>query len=580
MENSIYFECSRLRLAAQQLARVLREDKGARIGQCTVISCKVHYYQLHKPEEVHILRKYDAGKTFYHRKDIGKIYHADVFHQCGFVDPKMLAQTIKEAICVYHEQCQIKIGEKVNCTHSIFMNPDLIDIQTSGGGGRITGSLNYGKKASLCKAHENHVHITGMLLSEDLTGLFYVVQAVENAILASNLELRRNERILYINSESGAEEDFSAYTTDSDSCLREKNLTELSPVTKQQQEIKDSEDLKKDIDNSTDIKEFLNKTEDQNRLSKGLTKGDSDDQMLVGMDGKGIIKLEGHTITIDRREYSKEYEEYLERNLVEVEEQLRRMQKLNKQASIKSNNAKHVSQWKNGHKGRRIIQKVGQEALVELGIAETVYAAVRRMAEEKKADFQITEEDLQHYIRHRSKEREICLIIDASASMEGKRINAAKALAHQLLFTTPDRISVVTFQEQRADVRVPLTRNYRQVEQGLRNIKACGSTPLALGLKAGLQHLKRAKACHPTIILITDGLPDSPDCTTQESINDAITVAREIKKAGYDFIAIGLKPFHNHLAQLSEAAGGTIYIVDELKKQSLNDAIFLQQSHC
>lgn len=79
------------------------------------------------------------------------------------------------------------------------------------------------------------------------------------------------------------------------------------------------------------------------------------------------------------------------------------------------------------------------------------------------------------------------------------------------------------------------------------------------------KHLKRAKACYPTMILITDGLLDCPKRTTHEAINDAMAGARDIKKAGYDFIAIGLKPHNNQLAQLSEAAGGTVYIVNELK---------------
>lgn len=206
MENDILFHFSNisfeeLSVVAGQLAILLSQDQGARIGQSTVISCKMHYYRLHNPEEAYILQKYDAGRIFYNRKDTGKIFHADVFHQCGLVDPKMLAQSMRQGICVYNELSR-KMEQTMDCANHARIDPDLIDIQTAGGGGRITGALDYGKKTALCKAHENHVHIAGMAPG-NMTGLFYIIQAAENAILESGLELRCNEKIFHVNKGGG-----------------------------------------------------------------------------------------------------------------------------------------------------------------------------------------------------------------------------------------------------------------------------------------------------------------------------------------------------------------------------------------
>lgn len=67
---------------------------------------------------------------------------------------------------------------------------DFVDIQTSTGGGRITGNLNFGKKLSLRKAHINHVHLTIMIPPVHLACLIYIILAVEEFILSCNLELR------------------------------------------------------------------------------------------------------------------------------------------------------------------------------------------------------------------------------------------------------------------------------------------------------------------------------------------------------------------------------------------------------
>ena len=86
-------------------------------------------------------------------------------------------------------------------------------------------------------------------------------------------------------------------------------------------------------------------------------------------------------------------------------------------------------------------------------------------------------EDLHCLEPKKSQTLNICLLIDASASMAGERMRSAKYLAQHLLLATRDRVAVIVFQEREARLVVPFTRNVARVQQGLLEIKPYGLTP-------------------------------------------------------------------------------------------------------
>ena len=550
-----------LRSAAEKLLVLLEAHQGVRIGECSVISRKVHMYDPQEPQVLQILQNADAGQSFYHCKDLGRILHIDIFHQCGIIDPKLVAASLISAISIYNENHVFAGGSNIN--------PDRIDIQTGGGGGRITGKLSYGRKPSLCKAHENHVHIAATLPNELLSGVFYIVHAVEKAILASNLELRCNERIVHINNRSNAKVDVSEFSAETDSLLREDNDMMLSAqeqsqpneseasensevYNKNHNEILNPEDLSNDNSNHS--------KKDSNGLAK-VNHRECDEQIMVEMSEQGNIYVYAHptldkAVTIDNNTS--------QQNLTKIEYYLRSVQTNGKQPNSLSNNSRLSQGQVNQEASHRVTKKVGEEKIAELNISETVHAAACRKALESKTAFSFIKSDLRHFIRKQRQGNDICLVIDASSSMDGKRLNAAKAFARQILSRIRGRVGIITFQDNEAQIKVPFTRNRNQLDKGLQSITASGRTPLALGLNAGIQQLKRAKSDHGIIILITDGLPDSPDKTTQQSIDDALLAAKSIKKYGYRFIAIGLKPHQDYLLYLSQEAGGITYVFDEI----------------
>lgn len=564
-------------IPAKRLAQIIGQNMGARIGDSTVVSQKLHTYHPNKPQEIQIVCNADAGQVFYHRQIPGQVYHLDIFHECGLVDQTKVAKALRQAINAYNFNYAMANMLVFNSErHSV--NPDAIDIQTGAGGGRITGSLNYGQKLSLRKAHENHVHISAMISEQHLVSLFYMVRAVEDVIQASQLELRRNERIVHTSGGTG-KADMSAYSDHSDSFLQQKNINQMGSAVRKHQFIQDAVDLTDDFDTLEDAKDFLQEIDGKttsSRLVRRLEQKGCSEKVMSRLSGMGII--ETHDGKPQLTQYGAEFASFLTRNMPEVEAHLRQVLRLLKPVDKQ---AGHCPQpipslagysWHVLHTMQNDDHQSG-----ELAISETVTAAARRMVEEKSNCLAISAKDLQYQSHRRNKKADICLLIDASASMSGQRIMAAKFLARHLLLSTPDRIGVITFQENTAQVQVQLTRDYRVVEKSLHEIRAFGSTPLSLGLKASLKYLKEVKAHNPLVILITDGIPTLAD-TTKDPLADALLAAGDIKREGIGFTCIGLQPHKNYLTQLAENAGGTMYVVEELEKQILVKAAWQERN--
>lgn len=205
---------TRLAQAAAVIGQVFAAGEGMRLGQSAVLSTKVHAFDSHRPEHVQILINSDAGKILYHRKNSGDICHLDIFHQCAQVDHRFIAYYLYQAIAKYN-----KLADKqIEFACEGIVNPDFVDIQTAVGGGRITGNLNGGQKLSLRRVHENHVHIALRLVPTDYMCLFYIVAAVEAALIDLGVELRCNEGIFYVDSPE-FQEGLSPYSDQTDSLL-------------------------------------------------------------------------------------------------------------------------------------------------------------------------------------------------------------------------------------------------------------------------------------------------------------------------------------------------------------------------
>jgi len=552
LDNSNFF--NKILLVSADLAAIIHKNMGMRVGQSTVCSQKLHTFDLKTPQEVNILQDIDAGQTFYHRKEPGSIYHLDIFHECGLVDHHIAAALIRAAVELYNGY----YGEYIVNDPDNKVEADLFDIQTGTGGGRITGSLDYGKKMSLRKGHRNHVHITMALPQKHVACTVYVIMAVENAILSCNLELRRNEKVNNVKSNGKGKIDLSAYADQSDSLLQRNNSNKIY----------DTDEKKQDIAgfmgkfNTAQVSKIS--TNNHNNNGQKPTGDVNSIRGVEGLADRGIIELNDNCESLIKS--GKQVKHFFEQYLPEIEIHLQQVIRNAKYFFDQTGGSKKLQNKLSCHGGQDDSHniKVGHE-YGEVNISESISAAARRMVASNDKIFKITHADLRYMTKRKRQKIEFCILIDASSSMEGQRIHAAKQLAKFLFLSTADPISVIAFQENKAWVQVPFTRDLQQLEERLEEIKAYGETPLALGLTACIQYLEKSSVHNPLIILITDGVPTSGTITS-DPVHDALEVAKRIKFKKYGFTCIGLKPHLNYLNQLAKIAGGSIYAVDELER--------------
>lgn len=556
-----------LSAAAYVLKTCFAADKGARIGQSTVASRKVHTMRPDHPEMVTVLSGSDAGRVFYQRRREGEVCHLDIFHECGLVDHQQVAAALRQAVDIYNYHFGV-------CRLEFFGSPetavsaDFIDVQTGTGGGRITGGLTYGRKLTLRQAHGNHVHVAAALPGEHQTCLFYLVMAVESVVTGCGLELRRNEGIDH-RAGGGSPVDMSPYSDHTDSFLRQKEAAMPEAIAHHQYR-QDLTELADDFDAVQDVRDTLADAEEGCReglFNYRLEKRGCGPEALRRLAGLGLLTVKDGKVALS--DYGRAFLAHLREHLPDMEAYLRQSFRLLQPLGVSPRASRLAPELKSGGGGRRLLLPCAAgERQGELAVAETVNAAARRAVAEGQAGLRVTPADLHEFVRRQRPRTEICLVIDASASMAGQRIRAAKFLARHLLLANPDKLSLITFQEDRVEVVLPFTRDWRQGEESLKRIVPVGSTPLASGLQGCIDYLVTTGIRKPLILLISDGVP-TVAAISRDPVADALAVAAEIKRRGYGFACIGLKAHRRFLAALAEKAGGRIYMLEELEKRAL-----------
>ena len=168
----------------------------------------------------------------------------------------------------------------------------------------------------------------------------------------------------------------------------------------------------------------------------------------------------------------------------------------------------------------------------------------------------------------RRRPMDVCLLIDASASMAGSRIHAARHLARHVFYSCRDRVSVLTFQDRDVTAHVVRARSARALETGLASVRPRGLTPMAAGIEQAVKLLERKGGSRTMLVLLTDGIP-TMNSYTSDPARDALTAARRIRSAGIPFTCIGLSPNKSFLKRLTQEACGTLYLVEEFDRDLL-----------
>lgn len=159
-------------------------------------------------------------------------------------------------------------------------------------------------------------------------------------------------------------------------------------------------------------------------------------------------------------------------------------------------------------------------------------------------------------------------VVDASGSSALHRLAEAKGAVELLLadcYVRRDRVAVLAFRGQGADLLLPPTRSLARAKRSLAGLPGGGGTPLAAALDAarGLAESVRRAGDTPVVVMLTDGRANiardgSPG--RERAGQDALAAAAALRACGASALLLDTSPQPQAGAQLLAQRMGAAYL--------------------
>jgi magnesium chelatase subunit D len=179
-------------------------------------------------------------------------------------------------------------------------------------------------------------------------------------------------------------------------------------------------------------------------------------------------------------------------------------------------------------------------------------------------------------------DRLLIFAVDASGSAALARLAEAKGAVELLLseaYARRDHVALISFRGDSAEVLLPPTRSLVQTKRRLAELPGGGGTPLASGLKLGLETALTAnrKGLSPVIIVLTDGRSNvalDGSANRKQAAEDAKAMALQIATQRIDAIVIdtGRRP-ERSLHELALSLRGHYVSLPRADAQSLSATV-------
>jgi magnesium chelatase subunit D len=236
-------------------------------------------------------------------------------------------------------------------------------------------------------------------------------------------------------------------------------------------------------------------------------------------------------------------------------------------------------------RGRYIMARPANGDHTDIAFDATLRAAApfQRAREGQKSQtgmaYALQKTDLQRKVRVRKTANLILFVVDASWSMAvSERMSATKGAIMSLLtdaYQRRDRVGLIVFQKDRAQMILPPTNSVVLAKQALVSIPVGGKTPLSAGLMLAYETFHREKALHPDVIplmiLLTDGA-GNVSVGSKPPQEEAHQIADLIKQEQIKSVTINMEhvAFDQGLAtKLAERLGGPCYTLAQMKAELL-----------
>ena len=227
-----------------------------------------------------------------------------------------------------------------------------------------------------------------------------------------------------------------------------------------------------------------------------------------------------------------------------------------------------------GARGRLVGDRPPAGALQSVAVGATIRAAATRRASEPDSGQLVTPADLREAVKEQRAGNLVILAVDASGSMGAEtRMEAAKAAVLGLLldaYQRRDRVALVTFRGDEAEVVLRPTGSVEVARARLTDLPTGGRTPLAAGIHTALT-LAQHPGDRPLLVLVSDGRATA-DPDGQDPLVAAKEAAAEVRRRKVPAVVVDAEDGHTRLglaAELAEAMGARYLTLPQLSAASV-----------
>lgn len=253
-----------------------------------------------------------------------------------------------------------------------------------------------------------------------------------------------------------------------------------------------------------------------------------------------------------------------------------------KDRSLRRGSGKRSTTRTDLKQGRYVRSEMPKGKVVDLAFDSTIRAAapLQKMRDKNGCALNIKNEDLRQKVREKRIGNTFLFAVDASGSMGAReRMKAVKgAIFHMLqeAYQKRDRVGLVAFRRQQAQLLLPITRSVDLAQKSLSAMPTGGKTPLAEGLAQSLLTLsmlnKRERELEPILIVVTDGRANASESNNDDPVESALKIAEKIRNAKITSVVIDTETGFVKLGlakTIARAMGGTYYSLNSLSQEQI-----------
>ena len=193
-------------------------------------------------------------------------------------------------------------------------------------------------------------------------------------------------------------------------------------------------------------------------------------------------------------------------------------------------------------KGGRYVRSLMRKREKDIALDATLRAAAPwQLLRGRKDAVIVKEEDLRFKERERKLKHLVIFVVDGSGSMgANRRMVATKGAIQSLLldcYQKRDKISLIVFRRDRAEVVLPPTSSVELAARRLKELPVGGKTPLGAGLLAAYNLIKQVRLKYPEtrflVVLVSDGRANQglSGLDVWEEIKKCSMLLREVREA-------------------------------------------------